>query len=57
MSDKQEEMPYRVAYEPGGIFKNKGGSFTVSALKKSYGYWGDILKAEVETHKINIRRY
>ena len=43
-----EEIPYRVSYEPGGFYENNDGSFTVCTLKKSYGYWGNILKAEVE---------
>jgi len=47
-NDKEEEIPYRVTYEPSGLFKNNDGSFTACTLKKSHGYWGNTLKVEVE---------
>jgi len=47
--EQPEVVPYRVEYEAGGMLENNDGSFTVYTLKKSYGYWGNILKAEVES--------
>lgn len=53
-SDDPEEIPYRVEHEPGGMLENNDGSWSVYTLKKSYGYWGNILKVEIEENRTRL---
>lgn len=42
------EMPYRLVYEPAGVFIDKNGNITCCTAKKSYGYWGNLLSVDIE---------
>jgi len=48
-----EEAVYYTIYEPCGLYKNKDGSFSVSVIKKSYGYWGNLIKSDIEKKRYN----